>query len=101
MENEFLMSEINLHKFIGAIDALNLHKAAGAGGLRNDFDKDAQPELAPALVEISYELLHGGYPPPSFLKGLVMPLRKQGDSEDVMDYRPITLIQTSYKSSPT
>lgn len=33
----------------------------------------------------------------SFLDGLVIPLRKKGDSDNPMDYQPITLLQSSYK----
>ena len=53
--------------------------------------------MVPAIVTIDNELLHGGRPPQSFLEGLIIPLRKRGDSADAMDYRPIALLQTGYK----
>lgn len=34
---------------------------------------------------------------PSFKKGLVIMLRKKGDSDNAIDYRPITLLQSSYE----
>ncbi|KAE8915450.1 hypothetical protein PF003_g614 [Phytophthora fragariae] len=49
------------------------------------------------MVAIGNELLKGGEPPPSFLEALIIPLRKNGDSRDAMDFRPISLLQTGYK----
>ena len=46
---------------------------------------------------IGNEVLVGGKPPPSFLQGLTIPLRKKSDFADAMDYRPIALFQTGYK----
>ncbi|KAE9036079.1 hypothetical protein PR001_g9006 [Phytophthora rubi] len=96
-DNEKLMAEITQEEVIKAIAALNRHKAAGADGLNNDFFKDAQAVLVPAMLAIGNELLKGGGPPASFLEGLIIPLRKKGDSDDAMDYRPIALLQTGYK----
>ena len=53
--------------------------------------------MAPAIVAIGNELLQGSLPPASFLEGLSISLRKQGDSDDAMDYRKIALLQTGYK----
>ena len=97
IDSGMLMREICLNEVIDAIGALNRHKAAGADGLNNDFFKDTQAVLAPATVAIGNEFLNGGHPPQSFLEGLIIPLRKQRDSEDALNYRPIALLQTSYK----
>ena len=51
----------------------------------------------PALVRVSNEILAGADPPLSFLEALIIRLRKKGDSVDAMDYRPISLLQTSHK----
>eukprot|EP00644_Phytophthora_capsici_P009456 jgi/Phyca11/107342/e_gw1.13.121.1 len=80
-----------------AIAALNRRKAAGPDGLNNDFFKDTQSIFVPALTAISNELLKGGKPPQSFLEALIIPLKKKGDSDDAMDFRPISLLQTGYK----
>uniref|UniRef100_A0AAV1VDM0 Uncharacterized protein n=1 Tax=Peronospora matthiolae TaxID=2874970 RepID=A0AAV1VDM0_9STRA len=50
--------------------------------------------MAPAMVAIGNELLQGGLPPTSFFEGLIIQLRKQGDSDDAMDYKPIALLET-------
>ncbi|KAE9273288.1 hypothetical protein PR003_g29950, partial [Phytophthora rubi] len=96
-DNRHLMQEITQEEVILAIRSLNRHRAAGPDGLNNDFFKDYQALLVPAMVAIGNELLKGGDPPPSFLEGLIIPLRKKGDSDDAMDFRPISLLQTDYK----
>ncbi|KAE9336200.1 hypothetical protein PR003_g12635 [Phytophthora rubi] len=92
-----LMGEITQNEVIQAVAALNRHKAAGPDGLNNDFVKDMQSLLVPAMVAISNELLKGGDPPPSFLEALIIPLKKKGDSVGAMNFRPISLLQTGYK----
>lgn len=94
-----LMKEITKDEVKVAIDALNRHKAAGGDGLNNDFFKDTQALLVPAIVAIGDKVLQGGDPPLSFLQGLIIPLRKKGDSDDVMNFRPISLFQTGTRST--
>ena len=96
-DNGIPMSEIDLSEVIVAIEGLNRHKAAGADGINNDLFKDTQAIMAPAMVAVSNELLQGGLPSASFLEGIIISLRKQGDLDDAMDYRPIALLQTGYK----
>ena len=86
-----------MYEVVQAISALDRHKEAGADGLYNEFFKDTQAVMVPAIVALGNELLRGGKPPPSLFEGLTIPLRKRGDSGDAMDYRPIALLQTSYK----
>ena len=86
-DNQGLMRAISTDEVIQAISALNRHKAAGADGLNNEFFKDAQAVLVPAMVALGNKLLSGGKPPQSFLKGLIIPLRKKGNSADAMDYK--------------
>ena len=92
IENSSLLQPICLDDVVAAIAGLHRHKAAGPDGLNNDFYKDNQAILAPAMVILGNELLNGKDPPPSFLEGLIIPLRKKGDSVDAMDYRPISLL---------
>jgi exonuclease III len=96
-QNLDLMREITEDEVIQAVVSLKRHKAAGEDELNNDFYKDTQAVFVPALVKIGNELLQGGNPPPSFLKALIIPLRKKGDSVDAMNFRPISLLQTAYK----
>jgi hypothetical protein len=77
---------ITSDEVIEAIAALSRHKAAGGDGLNNDFFKDHQAPLVSAMVAIGNKLLQGGEPPKSFLEGLILPLRKKGDSADAMNF---------------
>jgi hypothetical protein len=91
------MNSISSKEVIKAIASLSRHKAAGGNGLNNDFYKDHQALLVEAMVTIGNKLLQGGEPPKSFLEGLILPLRKNGDSADAMNFRPISHLQTGYK----
>lgn len=41
--------------------------------------------------------MDGGEVPSSFLEGLMLPISKNGNSDDAQDYIPITLLHTCYK----
>ncbi|CAH0474160.1 unnamed protein product [Peronospora belbahrii] len=55
--------------------------------------------MAPTMVTLGIELLKGGEPPESFLEGLIIPLRKRGDSHDAMEFHRITPLQLDTKYS--
>lgn len=76
---------------------LQRHKAGGEDGVNNDFYSDLAGTMAPRLVEVCNDLLQGKPQPDSFLKAIVVSLRKKGYSPNTLDYRPISLLQTSYK----
>ena len=95
--NNGLMVDVTENEVLQAITELSRHKASGPDGLNNDFYKDTSALLAPVLVHVCNQILHGSPMPPSFLEALIIPLRKKGDSPDALDYRPISLLQTSYK----
>eukprot|EP00644_Phytophthora_capsici_P008774 jgi/Phyca11/131860/e_gw1.118.5.1 len=91
------MAAITEDDLLEAINGLQRHKAAGADGLNNDFYLDLAPVMVPRLAVVCNEILQGQAPPESFLQAVVVPLRKKGDSSNALDYRPISLLQTSYK----
>ena len=80
------MEPFSLAEVLQATASLSRHKVAGADGLNNDFIKDHQALLAPALATIGNYILQGRTPPASFLEGLIILLRNNKDSEDAMDY---------------
>ena len=51
------MDHITLDEVLAAIASLNRHKAAGSDGINNDFLKDFQALLAPALVNIGNKII--------------------------------------------
>ena len=97
VENERLMSPIAETEVLAAITVISRHKAPGTDGLNNDFYKDTMSVMVPALTAVANNIMDGADPPASFLEALIIPLRKTGDSDDAMDYRPNSLLQTSYK----
>ena len=97
LENRALMAVVTEAEVVRAIRALSRQKALGTDGLGNDFYKDLQSLLVPPLVGIANEITNGAQPPRSFMEALIIPLRKKGDSDDVMDCRPIFLLQARYK----
>ena len=96
-DNERLLRPFTDAEVLAAVVRLNRRKSAGPDGLNNDFYKDTAALMVPALVIISNQILAGSELPASFLESLIIPLMKKGDSDDAMDYRPIALLQTSYK----
>ena len=94
--NALLLADITLEEVLVAITLINRHKATGPDELNDDFLKDFQVLLAPALVNIT-NYCRDALPPASFLEGLIIPIRKRGYSQDAMAYRPIVLLQTGYK----
>ncbi|OWZ11839.1 Reverse transcriptase precursor [Phytophthora megakarya] len=95
--NAALTAAMDVYEVVESIRALNREKAAGPDGLNNDFYIDMEDVMAPILTRVGNAILNGERPPQTFLEGLIIPLRKKGDSTSAMDYRPITLLQTSYK----
>ena len=75
-DNELLMDPFLLAEVLQSTALLSRHKAAGADGLNNDFIKDFQALLAPALFTIGNDILQGRTPPASFLKRQIIPLQK-------------------------
>ena len=72
-------------------------KRAGPDELSNDFYHDHGLLLAPALERVYPSILDGAPCPPSFAEALIFPIRKNGDSDNPKDYRPISLLNSSYK----
>ncbi|OWZ07213.1 RxLR effector protein [Phytophthora megakarya] len=96
-ENSLLMGPISEEEVLDAIKGLQRNKAGGEDGLNNDFYLDCAEGISAQLAHICNTLLDGQPPPKSFLKAVVVPLRKKGDSPNALDYRPISLLQSSYK----
>ena len=95
-ENQILLKEITEDEVLEAIHRLNRHKAAGTDRMSNGSFKDIPALLVPALTRTANGILQGE----SLLilfEALIIPLRKKGDSEDAMNYRPISLLQCGYK----
>ncbi|KAF1336039.1 Rxlr effector protein, partial [Globisporangium splendens] len=96
-QNQDLMVPITEKEVREAIAALHRHKAGGVDSLNNDFYKDCEDVMVEVLVREFNNIQRGAPMPRSFGQGIVIPLRKKGDSPNPLDYRPITLLTTTYK----
>ncbi|KAF1328106.1 Rxlr effector protein, partial [Globisporangium splendens] len=96
-QNQDLMAPITEKEVREAIAALHRHKAGGVDSLNNDFYKDCEDVMVDVLVREFNNIQRGAPMPRSFGQGIVIPLRKKGDSPNPLDYRPITLLTTTYK----
>ena len=72
--NNGLMLDFTETEVLQAITELSRHKASDPEGLNNDFSKDTSTLLAPALVHVCKQIVHGSPMPTSFLEALLIPL---------------------------
>ena len=72
-------------------------KRAGPDGLPNDFYHDYRDLLGPVLLRVYRRIQAGHSCPDSFAEAAIFPIRKNGDSPNPKDYRPISFLNTSYK----
>ncbi|KAF1336631.1 Rxlr effector protein, partial [Globisporangium splendens] len=96
-QNQELMAPIAEKEVRKAITALHRNKAGGVDSLSNDFYKDCEGAMVGVLVQEFNNIRCGAPMPRSFGQGIVIPLRKKGDSSNPLDYRLITLLTTTYK----
>lgn len=97
VQNETLMAAIEEEDVEWAIRRIERRNAAGHDGLGNDFYQDFAEMVVGPLTKLFNAILEGVTPPQSFLKAVVIPLRKKCDSCNALDYRPISLLTTGYK----
>ena len=71
----FLASACAHGEVVTEIAGLNRNKAAGPDGLNNDFYKDTQTILAPAMLFLGNDILNRKDLPPSLLEGITISLR--------------------------
>lgn len=76
-QNKDLLAEIVQEDAEWAIKSIDRRKAAGQDGIGNDFYKDFSSVLVGPLTRMFNDILLGGKPPLSFLKAVVIPLRKK------------------------
>lgn len=96
-DGERLMSIITEEEVESAIKRLQRHKAPGPDRMNNIFYKDRPELLVPTLTRVYNEILQGQSIPDTFKQSIIVPLRKKGDSDSAMDYRPISLLSSAYK----
>lgn len=91
------IEEITIEEIRETIRRLKNKKAPGHDGITNEAWKRGGEVLEKELKEIIYEIWKGGEMPEEWKTGTVKPIFKKGKTNDVGNYRGITLIDTGYK----
>ena len=89
--SDLLNADITHEEVEAALNRLKRNKAAGVDGIRAEFILDATTILLTPLVLTFNQILNKGVPP-SWCIGLVLPIFKAGDKEDLGNYRGITVV---------
>ena len=75
------------------IRGLKNHKASGIDCLKNEFLKNAPPDIVEFICRLFNVILETGFIPDVWCKGMIMPLYKnKGERKDPDNYRGITLL---------
>ena len=96
-QKDNLLLPISESEIIKAIKSLSKGKTAGPDGLSNDFYIDYQESITPILQLLFQHILDNEIYPTSFQYSYILPIKKNHDSSNAMDYRPISLLNSDYK----
>ena len=97
-ENEILNDYISEQEISFAIKNLNENKSPGQDGLTNEFYKTFNDQLTPILCEVYNYISMKGELPESMKTGIITLIYKnKGCTENLKNWRPITLLNTDYK----
>ncbi|GBG74737.1 hypothetical protein CBR_g19143 [Chara braunii] len=80
-----------------ALKAMANGKTPGNDGLPIEFYRQHWKVLGDDLVEIYNEMQMGGKLPDSACRGIISILFKKGDTSEIRNWRPISLLNVSYK----
>ena len=97
--NPSLLSEnsITSDEVVAAIRKLNIDSSPGPDGLTSQFYKLFKTELAPTLAAVYNESAIRGYLPSSMHKAVIKLIPKIDQPKYVVNYRPISLLNTDVK----
>ncbi|MEW8545054.1 MAG: reverse transcriptase family protein [Candidatus Thiodiazotropha sp.] len=89
--------EITQDEVLKVIKYLKAQKSPGMDGLIAEIFKSSADILSPILVKIFNVVFSSGCYPKSWSEGVITPIHKKGDINDVNNYRGITLINIMSK----
>jgi hypothetical protein len=83
---------ITVNEIINAVKSLKRGKACGNDFLLNEYFIESIDILSSHLCDIFNCILDSGHFPDSWTEGVIIPLHKKGDQNNVNNYRGITLV---------
>jgi hypothetical protein len=95
--NETLTKKLTLSEIHIAINALPKGKAPGNDGLPMEFFHECAEETTPILLQAFTAMLSTERASASINKGLITLIPKAGDKAKLNNWRPITLLGSTYK----
>jgi hypothetical protein len=92
-----LAKNISVEEIVGAIKALNNEKAPGPDGFSVEFYKANISWICNDLFDLYSEAFTNGTLGQDINRGIIKLLPKEGDKTFIRNWRPITLLNVSYK----
>ena len=92
-----LSAPISIEEIKGAIKALKDDKAPGPDGLSVEFYKANLSWISKDLFDLYNEAISVGSLSPEINRGIIKLLPKEGDKSLLKNWRPISLLNVSYK----
>ncbi|MCG8048238.1 MAG: reverse transcriptase family protein [Candidatus Thiodiazotropha endolucinida] len=97
-EINIIFDELNLkfseNEIIKAIQQLKTGRSGGPDRLINEFFIHGKHVLVPTICNLFNKIFENGYFPEQWAEGYIVPLHKKGNTNDVENYRGITLLST-------
>ena len=88
---------ISADELLAAIDAAPGNKCPGLDGLPAEFYKAFAQLLVPLLLDVLQDSIATGLLPSSMRTGLLSLMHKKGDTTNLDNYRPLTMLTADYK----
>jgi hypothetical protein len=95
--NETLTRQLTLSEILTAIKALPKGKAPGNDGMPMEFFHECAEETAPILLQAFTSMVGTGRASAAINKGVITLIPKSGDRAKLSNWRPITLLGSTYK----
>jgi len=80
---------------------LKKNKAYGSDCVLNEYLIESIDILSAHLCDLFNSILNAGFFPDNWAEGIIIPLHKKGDKNDVNNYRGITLVSCLAKHFTT
>ena len=96
-ECEMLDREFTVEEIQKVINSLKNNKACGIDNIIGEIFKNCYDLIQPFILKLFNILFKNGIYPESWCTGIISPIYKKGDVDDVKNYRGITLINVIAK----